>query len=385
MRSTFTVTPGGPAPVRRHRNHARRVHRPLRRHDVLGPVTGARADVARQGEVGQRSQSDVVGAADTALEHPAAPDRHRVVLAEVVDGLRLGEPPHPARLDVHDAPGAQGQHVLGGGGVRDRFVEADGRLEPVLQLRVAAEVVLRERLLDHQQAVGVQVRQVLGVAERVGAVGVGHQRRVRTERLARRADVLDVGPRPDLDLDLAVTEGQRVARLVDQRPRAVLDTDGDAGGDRAARAAQQPRQARPFPLGPERPGAHLDRRLRHRMAAEPAPQHAVDRVRVADSDAEGARRDPLGQRQPGGVDGLGREVRALAGDALAPGARAVGVFELEQQDPPAGRTAGRDLERLAQRHPDFPQRDARQAKAHRPSVAGDREDSPADAGVLVTR
>ena len=44
---------------------------------------------------------------------------------------------------------------------------------------------------------------------------------------------------------------------------------------------------------------------------------------------------------------------------------------------------GRDLERLAQRHPDLPQRDARQAEAHRSSPAGDREDSLADAGALV--
>ena len=82
------------------------------------------------------------------------------------------------------------------------------------------------------------------------------------------------------------------------------------------------------------------------------------------------RGNPLGQRQPGRVDGLGGEVRPLAGDALAPGGRAVGVFELQQQDSPARRAAGRDLERLAQRHPDLPQRDARQAEAHRSSPGG---------------
>ena len=315
--------------------------------------------------MGQRSQRDVVRAADAALQHPAAPDRHGVAPAEVVDRQRLGEAAHPARLDVDDAAGAQGQHVLGRGGVRDRFVETDRRFQAVLQLRVPAEVVLRERLLDHQQPVGVEVRQVLGVAGRVGAVGVGHQRRVRAELLAHRADVFDVGPGPDLDLDLPVAPGQGRARLVHQRRRAVLDADGDAGGDRLAGPADQPRQARPFAPGPQRPGPHLHRRLRHRMAADAAPEHAVDGARVADAHAERARHDPLGQGQPGRVDGLGREVRPLPGDALAPGGRAVRVFEFEQQDSPFGRAARRDLERLAQRHPDLPQRDARQAQAHR--------------------
>ena len=52
-----------------------------------------------------------------------------MVLAHVVDRQGLGEASHATRFDVHDTAGAQGQHILGGGGVRDRFVKADGRLE----------------------------------------------------------------------------------------------------------------------------------------------------------------------------------------------------------------------------------------------------------------
>ena len=101
------------------------------------------------------------------------------------------------------------------------------------------------------------------------------------------------------------------------------------------------------------------------MAADRAPEAVVQRARVADAGAEDAGRDPLGDGVPRCIDRLCRVARLLAGDTFAPGGRAVRVFELEEQDPPAGRAAGRDLERLAQRHPDFPQRNARQPDAHR--------------------
>ena len=50
-----------------------------------------------------------------------------------------------------------------------------GRAQPALQLGVPHEVVARERLLDHHQAQRVQLGEVVGVVERVGVVGVGHQ------------------------------------------------------------------------------------------------------------------------------------------------------------------------------------------------------------------
>ena len=47
--------------------------------------------------------------------------------------------------------------------MRDRFVEADGRLEPVLRTGVPADIVLREWLLDPEQPVGVEIREMLRV------------------------------------------------------------------------------------------------------------------------------------------------------------------------------------------------------------------------------
>ena len=150
-------------PVHRDGDHAGGIHRPLGRHDVALPVAGARADVAGQGEIRERGERDVAGAANAALQHAAAPDGDRVAPAEVVDRPGLREAADPSGLDVHDPSGPQGEHILGRVGVRNRFVEADRRRQPVLELRVPAQVVLRERLLEHQQPVGVEIGKMVGL------------------------------------------------------------------------------------------------------------------------------------------------------------------------------------------------------------------------------
>ena len=189
--------------------------------------------------------------------------------------------------------------------MRDRFVEADGRLEPVLQTGVPAEIVLREWLLDHEQPVGVEIREMLRVTEGIGAVGVGHQRRVRTERLAHRPDVLDVSPRPDLDL--AIPARQRVASLVDQRrglswmamemPVAIARRVPPSSRDRllpsrSAHSAQAPISTAAFAIG-------WPRKLRRSMASTasgwpiPTPStrgaiHSVSASHVAELPSDGA-------------------------------------------------------------------------------------------------
>ena len=124
--------------------------------------------------------------------------------AQVVDRERRGEPAHATRLDVHDAPGAEGDHVLGALDARDGLVEADRRPQPLLQRRVTHQVVPGERLLQHEEPELVAARQVVGVVQRVRVVRIRHEGCVVTERAAGRRDELHVGPGLDLDLDLAV-------------------------------------------------------------------------------------------------------------------------------------------------------------------------------------
>src|SRR5690606_42166501 len=96
-----------PRAVDGHLDEAVRRHRPFGVDDVSCPVAAARREVAGQAEVGEGSERDVVGAADAALQHPAAPYRDAVGRAEVVDGARGGEPPYPSRFDVDDAAASE--------------------------------------------------------------------------------------------------------------------------------------------------------------------------------------------------------------------------------------------------------------------------------------
>src|SRR5207237_10771095 len=81
-------------------DHAVGVHGPLRYHDVLLPVPRARTEVTREAEVGERRQRDVICAADTALQHTAAPHGNPVALADVVIRLCDGDSYHSRRLDL---------------------------------------------------------------------------------------------------------------------------------------------------------------------------------------------------------------------------------------------------------------------------------------------
>ena len=229
---------------------------------------------------------------------------------------------------------------------------------------MAQEVVAAQGLLDHHQPEAVELGEVIEVGRRVGAVGVGHQRRPAAHRLAHRGEVVDVGAGPDLDLRLAVALGEGAAHRVDEPPGRVLDADGDARRNLRARAPEKGGQADPGALGREHPYPHLDRRLRHVVAAHRRLEPGMQGLGACDRLAEGQRGDPLADGEPRGVDGLGREIGALAGHALRPRDGAVGVAGLEEEDAPEVGGAGRDAERLDKGHADLAQGDGLESDAH---------------------
>ena len=101
-----------------------------RRIDQVGRVVAlAGGDVARQREVGQAREVDVVGAADAGLEHAAVPHRNAVLGAQVVQPDRFAVPADAARLDVDDPAGAGGNRVARDPDGVDRLVEADRRAQ----------------------------------------------------------------------------------------------------------------------------------------------------------------------------------------------------------------------------------------------------------------
>ncbi len=73
----------------------------------------------------------------------------------------------------------------------DTFVEADRRFELALERGMGVDVVVAERLLDHDQEELVELFSSAASARRVGGIGVDHQANAR-KSFAQRACRFDV-------------------------------------------------------------------------------------------------------------------------------------------------------------------------------------------------
>ena len=175
--------------------------------DVLRPVAVGGGDVAGEREVRQRGEGDVVGAADAGLEHAAAPDGDAELLGDVVDGDGFGEAADAAYLDVDDLAAAEFEGGARVAAVADALVEADAGLDAALQHGVEVEVVVPERLLDHEQIELVPVGDVVDVVEAIGGVGVAAEQDV-GPALAHHGEDVGVPAGLALELDALVAGGE---------------------------------------------------------------------------------------------------------------------------------------------------------------------------------
>ena len=264
----------------------------------------------------------------------------------------------PAGLDVDDAARPGRERICRLTGRVQRFVEADGRTNRRLERGVIADVVVVERLLDHHEIVGVELRQVGPVAELVGGVRIDHQRN-RTEAGAHDVDGLDVPARLDLDLDATITrlafDGDALEQLVER----VLDPNRHARFD----AARDPFRGAPEHLGKRTPlsareqvpGGHFDRRFRHVVAADRA-ERREDIAGMREVVAEHERRDEVRDDVPGGPCGLGAVERVGVRHALAEPDGAV-LLDRDDHERAIVDPAEAGFEEANERQPQHPQLD----------------------------
>src|SRR5579859_1581155 len=137
--------------ARGHANGALRRDGYFRLDDVLVPVAPARGHVARQRKIRQRRKRDIVRPPNPGLQHPAAPHRHMLRLADVVDLLRYRVPAHASHLDVDDLARSQRDGGLCLLQRVNAFIQANRRLQFFLQRHVTVQIVPAQRLLDHHQ------------------------------------------------------------------------------------------------------------------------------------------------------------------------------------------------------------------------------------------
>ena len=146
---------------------------------------------------------------------------------DLMDLAGLQEAAHAASFDVDHSARAEadrGPRVVRGA---DRLVEADRGVDPALQRGVVEEVVVAERLFDHQQLEGVErleQREVGQAVRRVRVDGDGNSR----ERPAYLRHRHDVPSRFDLQLHADVALRDVPAHLLHELVDRRRDPDRDA-------------------------------------------------------------------------------------------------------------------------------------------------------------
>ena len=91
---------------------------------------------------------------------------------------------------------------------------------------MVTQVVIVERLFDHHQPEPIERRQVGGVVDGVGGVGVHHEGNI-AAGLADTGHRVHVPARLDLDFDPAVAGVALDPDALDELVERVLDTDRD--------------------------------------------------------------------------------------------------------------------------------------------------------------
>mgnify|MGYP007107674785 CR=1 FL=1 len=247
---------------------------------------------------------------------------------QVVDGPRLGPAAHARRLDVEDVARSQGHGRAGVVQRGDALVQAEGRGDLRAQPAVIVDVLIAERLLQHEQVERVERLQRGGVGQSVGRVGVEHQRDVR-ELGAHGPRQLHVVARLDLQLDAPVALLQVAGNDVYRLGEARLDADADADLDALARPfrvgeRQLLGEGEAVALGRQIPDRLLQRRLGQRVAAHEAEARR-DLLRLVQLCAEQGRDEEILEDVPRCVHRLVAVAGVVGGHALAPALQPVRV------------------------------------------------------------
>src|SRR5580704_4434630 len=113
-----------------------------------------------------------MGASDARFEHAAAPDRNLLGVADVVNLLGFAESSYTSNFDIDEAACAGLDRNGRSAGADDRLIEANGGAQLLLQPGVIENVVIPERLLDHQQIELIEGPEMFDLIECVRRVRV---------------------------------------------------------------------------------------------------------------------------------------------------------------------------------------------------------------------
>jgi hypothetical protein len=87
------------------RNSTARAHLDFGLNDVFIPIPAAGGNVPRQSKSRQGRHGNVVGTADSRLQHPSAPNGNAAFSADIVHSACTTVSANPAQLDIDDPAG----------------------------------------------------------------------------------------------------------------------------------------------------------------------------------------------------------------------------------------------------------------------------------------
>src|SRR5438128_12437938 len=130
-----------------------------------------------------------VSAANAGFEHASTPHRQVMALAEIVNLLGLAKSSHAADFDIHDpaSSGFDGSGTIAG--VTNGFIEADRSVQFTLKPCVVIDVIIPERLFDHEQVELIEFAKMINIIERVGRIGITTEQAIAPARVNTFADL----------------------------------------------------------------------------------------------------------------------------------------------------------------------------------------------------
>src|ERR1700676_2205626 len=339
---------------RRHANRALRRDGHFRLDDVLVPVAPARTDVAGQREIRKRRERNVMRPADTRLQHSAAPHRHAILLAQVMDTLRDGVTADTPHLDVDDFARSQKNRrarLLFG---MDALVQANRRIEFFLQLHVRVQIVPSKRLLNHHQIKAFQLLQKRPILHPVSRVRVNHQLDPR-KLFAQTLDLRQLFPRLNFYFDSLITRSELLLDRSCQFVKRIPNPNRNATRYFLAPPPKQFRKRHALLFGLGIPNRRFQRSLSHVVTTN-LFQQVPHISRRGDFLLPNHRPQKTPHNNPRRIRCLRTVKRFFPSHAFAPTNHAV-RDNFRQDDAPLLGTIRTRFERSNQLNPQFPQSD----------------------------
>src|ERR1700691_2785957 len=269
---------------------------------------------------------------------------------DIVHFLHLAESAHAPDLYIENAAGADLKCEIRVAGIQNRFIQANRRLECLLQPCMKIDLVVPQRLLDHEQMEGIEFAQVFNLIERVSGIRVHAENDIRPAS-SYLLQHIQIPSRLHFDLDSPISRRQLGFDLLQELFGRILNANRHSASNLAPRTTEQfPKRLLLLP-GLRIPHRIFQRRLGHAMPANPSKTRCTITPAI-EFTLHQKRRQIMLDRRPSRLSPLRTIKRIFRRHAFAPPVHPVGL-NVNQQNAPAVDSSKARFEKMHERHVNF--------------------------------